>query len=288
MTGLVISTILKICILLIPVLLIGINIWLKIQDISLKKSMEAAKEILDEIEGIKLNQDIEKDRINFYPNKKEFLKKGKGRLVLFISVFFSLLFVISFPLGLTDYLKYQVLNWGTRFGTICFAFSIVGYLYYAARFYDKSESLELGNLYYDNNEKILFFDTDIVCYPAYMRNLRRHPRRDWFSSILQSLVFGQYNVAKVIYSIKNISNIKVSKDNIVLFGDVIMTSFDERIDNSPCIEPAELNKNIVRVIGGKRVNLYSKKMTKIKIPRAYGGFEKFLISKQYPGTEWLV
>jgi len=270
---------------IITVGLIGvvvISIYAEIHKMKLEKAIENSKEFLDEYQDLVIKGDIKSDKIYFYPDKKAFNNKTKSerKLILLISTFCLILFVISFPFGLWKNLRYGIDNIIAKIGLISFACSIIGFIYYAGRYYDKGENIINDGLYFDNKRDTLFFDIDKSSLYATSRH-----RHKMINRMLNKVSFGLQYINHVIYSIKSISYISVDKDNITFFGNVVRTSFDKYIKSDAYLEYIQLNEKVTFYEDNEKIQMFSKEVKSVKIPRGYGGFEKFLISKQYSGSE---
>ena len=259
-----------------------------------KKTIINAKEVLDEVEELSLKAKNDGEKICFFPVKKAFINKTKKerKNILLISLLFLVLFLISIPLGINKYIYDGIENTMAIVGMISFACSISGFCYYASRQNNIGENLIRGNLYFDISKNIIFFDTNKYYYghlPEYNKHFLYffEIKGNTFYKIERESRFGLPDIEQVIYSIKNISHISVAKDNITLFGDIIMTSFDQSIRDDTYLNYIILNEKVTFLSENKNVQMFSKEIESIKIPRIYSDFEKFLILKQYVGSEKL-
>ncbi len=265
----------------IGILLIVSSIQEELRKMKIEKNIENSKETLDRDIERAINGDTKSEKIYFYPDKKTFINKNKGVRITIVSISTLLVILALFGCFYAFYCHNNYTGIVLQISSICLFGSIFGFIYYAARYYDRGEGIFHGKLYFDTNKNILFLDTDLDYYSHFFRGKRL------VNLETRKIRFGLSYVRKVKYSIDSVSHILVDKDEIVLFGNIIMTSFDSYTDNDEYLNYVQFDDKVNFNDGGKYMQMFSKRLEMIKIPRGYGGFEKFLISKQYSGSEKL-
>jgi hypothetical protein len=105
-------------------------------------------------------------RLDFPYDKNGFLEKTKIERNRVLKISTCFLFGFAMTLPFITRANYFETPMGTM-GKVCLLGTIVGYIYYAAKYYDKSEVSILSKLYYENYKDILFFEKNIYCFPSY-------------------------------------------------------------------------------------------------------------------------
>ena len=225
-----------------------------------EKDFEKLRESKEEYQKDVLSGKIKTDILVFDCDNKKFISKTKKqrKIIVSISTILLILGILGILYGFKERQSAILQN-----GILCFFCSIVGFIYYAARYYDKSDDIAKYSLYYDVNKDIIFLDASGAEIS--------------FNSLKE--------VSKVIYLIKSVSYILVNKDEITLIGDVIRVTFNKApVDNS-YVDYIQLNKEIEFSSDSIKIKMFAQEVKSIKILRGYFGFEEFLISKNYIGSE---